>query len=403
MCESAAATPSAGPSVPGSLWRLPAVGRLAALSALGFTSFFLTLASVPAFAVRSGASSAAAGAVTAAMLASTVATQTLVPMLERRLGTPRLLGLGLSARGAGAPLYLLSDGLGWLIVVSVVRGPGIAELTGRGALHATPEAPPDRRGEAVGIYGLSIAGSNLLAVPAGTALTSYGHFGWVAVLAACPVLAVPLARGFHPAAPSSTAGPALRRRAVVRAVASPSLMLLVVTLAGGGLVTFLPIALPRGSLASITLFLFGITAAVSRWQAGALGDRLGARRLLPAGLVASAAGLVIVALGLFDGHAGSERSVPLLIGAAIFGAGYGATQNLTLIVAFARAGPDNPVTASAIWNAAFDAGTAVGAFGVGLAAATALDLPGTYLVCAALIVLAVPAAITATGQVRPTR
>ena len=372
--------------------------RLAGLSALGFTSFFLTLASVPAFAVRSGASSAAAGSVTAAMLASTVATQAAVPALERRLGTPRLLGLGLIALGAPAPLYLVSDRLSWLIAVSVVRGLGFAVLTVLGALLATREVPPDRRGEAVGIYGLSIAGPNLLAVPGGTALTSYGHFAWVAVLAACPVLAVPLARGFHPAArPSETARASGAGRAA-RAAAVPSLMLLVVTLAGGGLVTFLPIALPHGALASIALLVFGVTAALTRWRAGTLGDRVGARRLLPLGLLSAVGGLVIVALSLLGGQGGAARTVLLLVGAAVFGVGYGATQNLTLIVAFARAGSADEVTASAIWNAAFDAGTAVGAYGVGLVAATALDLPGTYLACAALIALALPAAITTTRQ-----
>jgi predicted MFS family arabinose efflux permease len=382
----------------GSLWKLAPVRRLAGLSALGFSSFFLTLASVPSFAVRSGTSSAAAGAVTAAMLASTVLTQALVPTLERRLGTPRLLALGLLALGAPAPLYLISSRLGWLIAVSVVRGLGFAVLTVLGALLATREAPPGRNGEAIGIYGLSIAGPNLIAVPGGVALTSYGHFSWVAVLAACPVLAVPLAGGFHAAAAQAAAAQPVRHTAAARATVAPSLMLLVVTLAGGGLVTFLPIQLPRGSLASIALFLFGIAAALCRWQAGTLGDRIGARRLLPVALVAGTAGLVTVALALFDDHAGPGRALPLLVGAAVFGAGYGATQNLTLIVAFARAGPGNSVTASAIWNAAFDAGTAVGAYGVGLAAATALGLPGTYLVCAGLIALAVPAAITATSQ-----
>ena len=54
-------------------------------------------------------------------------------------------------------------------------------------------APASRHGEAVGIYGLSIALPNLVGVPAGVALTQAGHFSAVALLAACPVLAVPFA------------------------------------------------------------------------------------------------------------------------------------------------------------------------------------------------------------------
>lgn len=377
-----------------SLWRLAAMRRLAAVATLGFSSFFLTLAAVPSYAVRSGVSSAAAGVVTAGLLAGTVITQLFVPALERRLGTPRLLAIGLVALGLPAPLYLLSSHLGWLVTVSVIRGLGFAVVTVLGALLSTREAPPGRHGEAIGIYGLSIAAPNLLAVPAGTALTSYGHFGWVAVLAACPLLALPLARQFRPAGTADAALAHGRPAAAVRAAAVPSLILLVVTLSCGGLVTFLPIARPHGILASIALLAYGTTAAVSRWRAGAIADRTGVRLLLPAALVLAAGGLALVAMALLA----SGEAVLLFVGAGVFGVGYGAIQNLTQVVAFARAGPANTATASATWNAAFDCGTAIGAYGVGLVAATALELSGTYFLCAALMLLATPAAVGAAAR-----
>src|SRR5690348_10081561 len=71
-----------------SLWRSAEVRRLAALSVLGFTSFCLTLASVPLWAVSGGAGTSSAGLVTATMLAVTVLVQLAVPWLDRRLGTP---------------------------------------------------------------------------------------------------------------------------------------------------------------------------------------------------------------------------------------------------------------------------------------------------------------------------
>jgi predicted MFS family arabinose efflux permease len=175
-------------------------------------------------------------------------------------------------------------------------------------------------------------------------------------------------------------------------------VLLVVTLSGAGLVTYLPIARPHGSLAGIVLLVYGLAAAGFRWQAGAMSDRTGVHTLLPVGLGTAAVGLVLVAGALFAGHSGAGATALLLAGAAVFGCGYGTTQNLTQVVAFAHAGPSNSATASAIWNGAFDAGTAIGAYGVGLVAVTGLDLPGTYLVCAALIACAVPAAIATTSR-----
>jgi predicted MPP superfamily phosphohydrolase len=44
-----------------------------------------------------------------------------------------------------------------------------------GALLAAAVAPPERRGEAIGLYGLAIAVPNLIAVPAGVALVLAGH------------------------------------------------------------------------------------------------------------------------------------------------------------------------------------------------------------------------------------
>jgi predicted MFS family arabinose efflux permease len=400
-----------------SLWRRPELRRLAGLTALGFASFFLTLSAGPSWAVRGGVGESAAGLVTAAMLLSTVAVQAAVPALERRFGTPALLAAGLVALGAPAPLYAVSAQLGWLLALATVRGAGFAVLTVLGALLSSRLAPPGRQGEAVGIYGLSIAVPNLVAVPAGAALTAAGQFGWVAALAASPLLAVPLVRSVgraaqsgaaqSGAAQSGAAGPGAGRSAAggepapagagpaLRAAAPPSLVLLVVTLSGGGLVTFLPIARPHGGTASLALLLFGVTGSASRWWAGVLSDRVGRRRPLTAVLGAGAAGLAAVAAGV-TGDGG--RVALLFAGAAVFGVAFGATQNLTQLIAFDRAGPRHLTAASAIWNGAFDAGTAIGAYGVGLVAASGLELRGTYLVCAALVLAVVPIGVGVSGR-----
>ena len=174
----------------------------------------------------------------------------------------------------------------------------------------------------------------------------------------------------------------------MRAALLPSAVLFLVTMAGGGLVTFLPIERPDGVLATVALLLFGVTGAVTRWRSGALSDRVGTGLLLPLALVVAAVGLVGTAVGLSAGAAW------VLAGAAVFGAGYGATQNLTLVAAFARAGEGGTTTASAMWNASFDAGTAIGALALGFLAA-GIGLDWTYVVVGALLAAAVPQASAA--------
>jgi predicted MFS family arabinose efflux permease len=372
-----------------SLWRSPAMRALVGVTVLGFASYCLTLASLPAYAVRGGAGESTAGVVTAVLLTVTIAVQTVVPALTARFGQAPVLVAGLIALGAPSPFYAVDDGLIWLSALSAVRGAGFAVLTVLGATLAAQVAPVERRGEAIGIYGLAIAVPNLVAVPTGVALVLDGHTTWLAMLAASPLLGLFLVPALVRAMPpAEVRGPAGSGRTAALAALAPSLVLLVVTMAGGGLVTFLPIERPDGVLATAALLLFGITGAVTRWRAGLIADRWGSRLLMPLALLVGAAGLVVVAAGLGSSDAW------VLVGAAVFGAGFGAVQNLTLLAAFARAGEGGTTSASAMWNASFDAGTAAGALVLGMVAA-GIGLDWTYVVVAALLAAALPLASAA--------
>ena len=372
-----------------SLVRTRGMQALIGVTALGFASYCLTLASLPVYAVTGGAAESTAGVVTAVFLVVTIAVQMAIPALTSRFGIGPVLAGGLIAMGVPSPFYVLDDSVEWISTLSAVRGAGFAVLTVLGATLAARVAPPDRRGESIGLYGLAIAVPNLLAVPAGVALVLDGHVGWLSWLAASPLLGLFLVPVLvRSVAPEAGPGPAGTRRAAVLAALTPSLVLFVVTLAGGGVVTFLPIERPDGVLATVALLVFGVTGAVTRWRSGMLADRLGGAWLLPLALAVTAVGLLVIALGLAAGAAW------VVIGAAVFGAGFGATQNLTLIAAFARTGESGTTTASAMWNASFDAGTASGALALGFLAA-GIGLDWTYVVVAALLAAAVPLASAA--------
>ena len=102
-------------------------------------------------------------------------------------------------------------------------------------------------------------------------------------------------------------------------------------------------------------------------------------------------GLLLVALGLRGEGAGGATAV--LAGAFALGITYGAVQNLTLVIALARAGEGRTATVSAVWNACYDSGTAIGALVVGLVAAQ-VGLPGTYVLVAVLLAVVLPLAVT---------
>jgi len=386
-----------------SLWPLPGMRSLVYLGMLAFTSFFLTLSALPLYAISIGTDKGAAGVVTTVMLATTVATQTLVPAMVKRFGLVAVLAAGLVLLGAPAPLYLIGRHLGGVLVISGVRGMGFAILTVLMPLVASRLVPPARRGGAIGLYGLAIAIPNLAGVPGGVALTGAGHFSWVAVASASPLLALPLlgrigrsvrSVGHDLPAEGSTSALAHSGRAL-RSIAGVTVVLLVVTLSGGGVLTFLPVASTSGTLATVALLVFGATGALSRWRAGILADRVGSRKLLPAAVLVGSAGMALIAGGL-----AFPTSALVLTGAAVLGLGYGSVQNVSLLVAFDRAGPRNQAVASAAWNAAFDSGTAIGALVVGVAATAGpgggVGFGWSFAGCAILIALTVPLAVGST-------
>ena len=372
------------------MWRFPAIRRLVVLTLLGFTGFAATLASLPWWAVRGGASPSAAGLVTTVMLGVTVVVQFLVPAVERRIGTGRTLAIGVLALGAPSPLYLLSTDLAPMLAVSAVRGLGFGVLTVLGSALTAVLAPPGRQGEAVGLYGLAIAVPNLLVVPGAVALAQNVAFWPVVVLATCPVLAVPwalaLGADHRPRIAQEEGG----SRVAARAAVLPSAVLLTTTLAGGGVTTYLPIERPDGYLATLVLLVFAVTAALGRWRVGRMADRAGTRVLLPGTVALGVAGLAALVAGLWR-----REDVLLVAGAAVFGAAYGAVQNLTLVVAFARAGGRGTSAVSAVWNAAFDAGTGTGAVVVGALAATGVGVAAALGACAGLVAVCLPLAVRA--------
>ena len=371
--------------------RIRGMPALLALALLGFTSFFLTLSSLPLWAVDQGVPEALAGLVTTVMLIATVGCQVAVPAAVHRIGQPATLAVGLLALGAPTPLLLVSGQLWWLLTVSAVRGLGFAVLTVLTPLVATQIAPPNSQGRAIGLYGLAVAVPNVVAVPLAVALTDAGHFPVVAVLGAVPVLAIPLVTRF-PKPPPRAARRAGRARLPVLSLAGILALLLALTLSGGGIFAILPVQLGEsGAVVTWALLLLGVTAALARWRAGSLADRAGPARLLPVCAVIGVLGLVL--LGWGAAGTGGASGMMVVLGAAVFGIAYGAVQNLTLLLSFDLAGSGRRAGASAAWNATYDAGTAIGALLIGAVAAGS-SLTAAMIGCAGLVVITAVTAVT---------
>ena len=98
----------------------------------------------------------------------------------------------------------------------------------------------------------------------------------------------------------------------------------------------------------------------ARWLAGRYGDRRGSAALLVPGVLVAAAGMLTLSL--------TAIPAAVIAGAAVFGLGFGVTQNATQTLMYDRVAESGYGAVSAMWNLAYDGGMGLGAAGFGVLA-----------------------------------
>lgn len=368
---------------------------LAVMTCAGFSGYALLLPVAPLWAVEGGAGTAGAGLVNGVLLLATVLTQLTVPRALRAFGWGPVLAAGLLLLGVPGLLLGLSDELGPILALSAVRGVGFGVLTVTGSAAAAALVGAERRGEAIGAYGLAVAVPNLVLLPAGPWMVdSLGH-GVVFGLSALPVVGIPAAlrlatvlgelRTATPEADESRHDHGSRLRLL-----PPMLVLLAVTLAGGALLTFTPQVVASPAVAAGGLFVMGLAAALGRWRIGALADRHGPHRFVVPLVPLTGVGMALVAWSVASPD--GTRSATFLVGMLVVGVCYGALQNLTLVISFAAVPRRDHDLASAVWNVGFDGGTALGSVAVGVLAGLT-SFATAFLAAGAVAVATLPLAL----------
>ncbi|PRW63197.1 MFS transporter [Actinopolyspora mortivallis] len=363
---------------------------LLVVTAGAFVGYVLLLPVVPLWAVRSGAGETGAGLTNGVFMLVTVLTQLMMPWLLRTRSPRSLLAVGTLLLGAGAPLFGLFTTLPGLLAVSGVRGVGFGLLTVTGSALVAELVPAHRRGRASGLYGLAVGLPHAVMLPVGVRLAELLGFVplfWIA--AVVPALAATAAAGLGRATTPFRDRPPEGRTPLTRGLLMPWLAMTPVSVAAGGLVAFLPLAVGSGA-GSAGLLTFGAATVGFRWVAGHLGDRFGSARLLLPAVSVAAVGLVALALG------STGNGWLAVLGTFGVGAGFGGLQNAALVLMFERAPAG---AASTAWNIAYDAGNGIGSAGLG-AVVAAGGYPTGFLTCAALVAAGFPAALHVARRAR---
>ncbi|MFI7481529.1 MFS transporter [Kocuria sp. M1R5S2] len=373
-----------------SVWRAPGMPLLLTMTVLGFSGYAALLPVAPLWAVHGGADTAGAGLVNGVLMLFTVLTQLFVPGALRRFGWAPVLVTGMLLLGLPALAHGLSDALGPTLVLSAVRGLGFGVLTVTGSALVAELVEPQRRGKAIGAYGLAIAGPQILFLSAGPWMAEQLGFWVVFAVAALPAVAVVPAIGLARMLDHIPEKEMGDERAPYLCLLRPMALLTGVTLAGGALITFMAQMSSSAALTALALLLMSVAAALARWRIGALSDRFGPSRFIWPLVLLTTAGMAVLAWAVGDPQA--TVAPALMVGAVMVGISYGGLQNLTLVVTFQEVRRQHYGPASAVWNIGFDVGTGLGAVVVGMIAA-GTSFSTALLVAGGISLLTLPLAL----------
>jgi MFS family permease len=372
-------------------------------------SLYLLMPVVPLYVAAGGAGDVGAGAVTGVMMLATVLAELVVPRLLARYGYRAGMVLSSLLLAGGSAVLAVSPALPLALAACAARGAGLAIVVVAGPVLAAELAPEERRGEALGVYGVALGIAAVVGLPLGLWLSLHVGYRPVMLAGAAPVLLTLVA---VPGLPGRPDAPGIQTQADTRAgtgtgahggvlrgladrrLARLTVLFTALAVAAGALMTFLPLAVPARSrgVAAVALLVHACTMPLARWAAGRYGDRRG-----PAGLLIPS--VLTAAIGM-AGLVWLREPYAVVAGAALFGAGFGATQNITLALMFQRAPRSGLGRVSALWNVAYDGGMGIGGTAFGLVAGPA-GYPGGFALTAALLFAALVPAWRERGPVRP--
>lgn len=311
-----------------------------------------------------GASDVAVGIVVGGYAITALLTRPLAGRLADRRGRRLVFTGGAVIMGLAGALYALPLGVAGLVVARLVLGVGEGLAVTAGNAWVIDVAPPERRAQIIGFFGLGIWGGLAAGPVLGEALRAVGGYGAVwALTALLPLasaaVAVRLADRY---VPQPARGP---RPLLPRPVVLPGMAIGLASVGYAAMAGFVVLHLADAGVGSGALVLVAFSASVVavRLVAGRVPDSFGARSSALLAGSAEAVGLALLA---------SAGSLPVaLAGALVMGAGFSLLYPALALLVLDGVDSGSRAGALGAFSAFFDLGVGLGAPLVGAVAATA--------------------------------
>lgn len=374
--------------VSGRIWTADFILTCAANFIL-FIAFYLLLPTLPQYVEGLGGDEAAVGLLMGVFTLAAMALRPWIGLALDRLGRTPVYLAGLATFVALVYLYRWAASIPLLLLLRIPHGVGWGMATTAQSTIAADLAPPARRGEALGYFGMFTTLAMAFGPSLGMAvILRYSFPVLFTVSAALAAIALAIASRIHepPREGKGGRGPLFNTSALL-----PSLVVLFVTMTYGAVVTFVPLYARDLGMANPGLFftVMGVVLLVSRPLSGRISDLLGRGAAILPGLALIAVTLLVLA---------SDGGQTMIVLAAVFaGLGYGATQPALMALAVELAGAGRRGSAMATYTLFFDLGIALGSIIFGVIARQA-GYPGMFL--SAVTVAATGAAVFLGGMRR---
>jgi MFS family permease len=303
-----------------------------------------------------------------------------------------VLVAGALAMTAGGLLYLVSDSVQSVVLARLAVGAGEGSVYTAGATWAVDLAPVDRRGLALGLFGLAVWGGLSLGPLAGELLrASLGYSAVWIFTAALPLAGALIAMRLPEPAPAGSQG--VREPGPLawlpRAARRPGIALALANIGYAALAGFVILLLQaRGIEGGASVFTaFAVAVFASRLALSHVPDRRGARPTAMIAALLEAAGLTVIAL---------SHSLPVaLAGALVVGVGFSMLFPALALMVVGEVGEDRRGSAMGAFTAFFDVGVGLGGPLAGVTAAVA-GYPAVFGLAAAAALVA--AALVASSR-----
>ena len=347
---------------PSSIWSKNLVLACAA-NFLYFGSFYVLLPVLPQYVVSLGGTASQIGFVIGTFTLFSVLTRPYFGKFIDIYGRKKFMLFGAGLFSILFAVYGQIDAILPLCLIRAVHGIAHGSYMAAAFAYVADLAPPDRRGQVMGIYGVANVVAMALFPTIGSAVVETTKsfpmlFVISTILAAGAFLSVCFVDEI--ATVKKKAGTTgIMSAARQQPVLIASLTLFSAATVYGAVVTFLPVYAPQKGLANVGIFFstYAVFTLISRLTAGKMSDRYGRRKIIIPflGIVAIAVFLLPILSNLF---------LLMLIGAC-FGLGFGAFIPSLNAYVVDESAPAQRASALAFFTAFMDVGITSGALILG--------------------------------------